>query len=105
MTGSTIMMTCSLEDLQHMIREVVMDCMTNSNPQPENKLLTRNEVCDILHIGSTTLSKFTKDGIIQGCRIGKRVLYLETDVRAALREMPNRQRWKKTKMEDEDDVD
>lgn len=84
------------------MREVMMEGNTNLNPPPENRLLTRQEVCDILHIGSTTLAKFTQEGVIQGRRIGKRVLYLESDVRAALREMPNRQRWLKARMEEDE---
>lgn len=72
-----------------------MECNTISSPPPENRLLTRDEVCEILHIGKTTLTKFTREGFIQGRRIGRRVLYLESDVRNALNEMPNRQKWKR----------
>jgi hypothetical protein len=103
MTGSTIMTTCSFEDLKATIREVMMECNTNLKPAPENRLMTRKEACAFLHCGPTKLSNCTRDGVIQGRRIGKRVLYLESDLRAALSEMPNRQKWKKARMEDEDD--
>ncbi len=102
MIESTIMFTCSVDDLKLIIREVVMECLQKSSPPPENRLLTRQEACELLHIGMTTLSKCTKDGDIHGRRIGKRILYLESDVRAALHEMPNRKKWKRRNMIEED---
>jgi excisionase family DNA binding protein len=105
MIESTIVFTCSVEDLKLMINEVVMECLQKSQTPPENRLLTRQEACELLHIGMTTLSKCTKDGDIQGRRIGKRILYLESDVRAALHEMPNRKRWKRRNKVEDDDED
>jgi len=51
------------------------------------KLLTRHETARMLGISLPTLHVWTKDGTIQGGKIGSRVRYRLTDVEEALRKI------------------
>jgi excisionase family DNA binding protein len=54
-------------------------------PNPSFKhYLTRQQVCDMLHISLPTLWKYTRSGLIKYSKIGRRVLYSEEAVVAAL---------------------
>lgn len=50
------------------------------------KYLSREEVCTILKVSMPTLNTYTKKGIIKGSKIGTRMLYLETDIKAAIKD-------------------
>jgi excisionase family DNA binding protein len=50
----------------------------------QTELLTRNEVCDLLHITLPTLHNWTKEGLITGYRIGTRIRYKRAEVLATL---------------------
>jgi hypothetical protein len=47
------------------------------------------------------VGRIVSEVIIQGSRIGKRALYWESDVRNALRKIPNLQKWKEEMMVDD----
>ncbi len=102
---SAIMIICSLDDLKKIIRGVVMECHQNSAPPPDNRRLISQEFCEFIHIVMTTLSNCSTEGVIHGRRIGKRILALESDVRAVLIEVPNRHKRKSklTTLADETD--
>lgn len=51
--------------------------------KPE-KTYTRDEVCEIAHISKPTLWKKTKSGEIRATNIGRRVVYLESEVKKIL---------------------
>lgn len=53
--------------------------------KPERNL-TRDEVCELLHISKPTLWKKTKQGEISAITIGRRVLYSESEVKRYLEE-------------------
>lgn len=53
--------------------------------QPE-RLLTRKETAKMLNITLPTLHKYDKDGLIKSSRIGRRVLYRESEILGALKE-------------------
>lgn len=50
----------------------------------ESDLISRDEVCDILHFNKTTLHKHTKSGRLQSYSIGNRVLYKRSEVLEAV---------------------
>ena len=53
----------TLEQLaETLIRLLNLKPIATPNPQPENDLLTREEVCKLLSINKTTLWKHTKSG-------------------------------------------
>lgn len=66
--------------------------LIGSLKQPDTKsavkYLSRQEVARLLKITLPTLHIYTKAGIIKGSRIGTRVLYLESDIIEAVKEIP-----------------
>jgi excisionase family DNA binding protein len=84
----------SLDDLKGIFKAVVLDAMReneskqferrNIRKEKEFEFLTRKETAKKLNISLVTLHNWTKDGKIQGMRIGTRVLYRVTDIDSAL---------------------
>ena len=54
------------------------------NTEPEEKILTRDEVCKLLNITKSTLWKRTKTGKIQSYGQGRRVYYKRSEVMESL---------------------
>jgi len=76
--------------LKELIRATVSEVLNNRAPeQLETKYLTRREVCDLLKISLPTLHGYVHEGKVKGHRIGRRVLFSETDIHDAVKEIPN----------------
>ena len=80
-------------DLKKMIREV-LDEKLNSVLEPKKSTvkilyLNRFEVADRLRISLPTLNNWTKEGIVQSYRIGRRVLFKEDEINSALKIVRN----------------
>lgn len=77
-------------DLEKMIQAAVKAELQNFSRwfekqiEDNDKTLTREETVKYLDISSTTLYRWTKEGIIQSHGIGSRVYYKLSDVNAAL---------------------
>ncbi|WP_339918511.1 helix-turn-helix domain-containing protein [uncultured Flavobacterium sp.] len=56
-----------------------------ANTQPENELMTRDEVCKMLSFNKTSLWKHTKSGKLKSYGIGNRVLYKRSEVVLAVK--------------------
>jgi hypothetical protein len=83
MTGFT--MTITPDELKQIVREAVLETMTEKNDKPaERKLYTRYETRDILHISLSTLDTYVKKGAITCSHVGKRVLFSQDDIDKAL---------------------
>lgn len=54
-------------------------------PQPQNDLMTRKEVCTLLSINFSTLWKHTKSGKLKSFGIGNRVFYSREQVLEAVK--------------------
>ena len=81
----------SLEDLSTMIRQsVATELQKVSNfipttPKDESdKILTREEVCKLLKVSTTTLFNWNNDKILENHKVGRRVYYMKADVMAKL---------------------
>lgn len=58
-------------------------------PQPnQSKYLTRLQAAELLHLTLPTLHVYTQAGIIRGHKVGRRVLYSEEDIKAAVQAIP-----------------
>ena len=79
---------CTETELKDLIKESVKQVLSfikESNQQePTNKLLTRKETCEILHINFSTLWKWNKNEKIPCHRIGNRVYYKLDEVQKRL---------------------
>lgn len=64
------------------VRDEMLKTLAEDRAQakPEN-MLTREEVCDLLHISKPTLWLKTKQGDIECVRVGRRVLYAESTIK------------------------
>ena len=61
--------------------EVIKAIETERQKAKPAKNYTRDEVCRIAHISKPTLWKKTKDGEIDAIKVGRRVLYSESEVK------------------------
>ena len=79
----------SVEDLSTMIRQSVaselqkVSNFISQTPKDESdKILTREEVCKLLKVSTTTLFNWNNDKILVNFKIGRRVYYMQSDVLA-----------------------
>lgn len=86
--------TISLQEFEDKISQIVENkikpLFTKNSEQNENYqevYLTRQEVATLFRISLPTLNNYTKQGIIQGHRMGRRVLYKKNEVEGMLQEI------------------
>ena len=89
MENSIILQNVSPEELKNLIKQAIRAELDN-HPKKENiKYLSREETAKLLKISLPTLHFYTKKGIIKSHRIGSRVLFLESDIQTAVKEIKN----------------
>jgi hypothetical protein len=54
--------------------------LTEPTAKGDEQLLTRKEAAAFLKISHPTLDRYTKEGIVNGRRIGQRILYSKDDL-------------------------
>ena len=64
------------------VRKALTDEKAQTKPEP---LLTREEVCALLHFTKPTLWRKTKSGELRAVHVGKRVLYPQSEVKKLMR--------------------
>ena len=78
-------MTITPDELEQLIREVLLETKTVNNDAPEEvKYYTRHEACEILKISLSTLDTYVKKGAIACSRLGTRVRFTQEDIDKAL---------------------
>ncbi len=77
----------SVEDLSTMIRQSVatelqkVSNLISKTPKDDSdKILTREEVCKLLDVSTTTLFNWNRDGILVNQKCGRRVYYSKASV-------------------------
>ncbi len=76
----------SLEDLTTIIRQAVaielkvVNLMTPSPKDDSDKILTREEVCKLLNVSTTTLHHWHNNKTLVNSKVGRRVYYMKSDV-------------------------
>ena len=83
MSGNFILL--QMDDLRQVVSEIVEEVCAkrglNEKPsEEEGEWLTRDEVCDMLHITYTTLWRMENGGVIKKHKIGRRNLYSKQEV-------------------------
>lgn len=81
------------EDLWEFFKEVMNmyfggEPANRLDPQTEKKYYTRDEVCAHLHITLSTLWRKEKNGEIKARKVGRRNLYLKSDVEGLIDKEP-----------------
>ncbi len=81
----------SLEDMTSIMREVVaseLQKVKNLNTEvpkdDSDNILTREDVCKLLKVSTTTLYNWNNDKILVNYKVGRRVYYRKSDVLAIL---------------------
>ncbi len=81
------------DDLRRVIREELEEKskteIAQKTTEKKATYLNRFEVADLLRISLPTLANWTKEGILQSYRIGKRVLYRVDEVNSSLQKVRN----------------
>jgi excisionase family DNA binding protein len=77
---SSTLIQISPEALTQMIVEAIAAHLQSEVKPVESELISRDEVCQLLHFNKTTLLKHTKSGKLKSYGIGGRVLYRREEV-------------------------
>ena len=77
----------NMDDLRQVVTEIVEEVCTKrvlneKKSIDESEWLTREEVCDMLHITYTTLWRKEKCGVIRKYKVGRKNLYSKKEVDA-----------------------
>jgi hypothetical protein len=83
MKGNFIML--QMDDLRQVVTEIVEEVCAKRglNDKPsvdEGEWLTREEVCDMLHITYTTLWRKEQEGVVRKHKMGRRNLYSKKEI-------------------------
>jgi hypothetical protein len=86
MENSILIRNLTVDELQDIIRVIVKEEIqqTLTFRRKETIYLTRKEAATFLKISLPTLNNYTKTGIVNGFRIGTRVLYKSEDLESNL---------------------
>lgn len=88
-SNSTIIQGITPEELSATFRQIVREELSVLTPKESGPCyLTRKEVSKLLKISLPTLSEYTRTGIINGCKVGTRILYLESDILESVKAIP-----------------
>lgn len=76
------------EELNDLLRTVIREELSSQPDNEPKRYRTRNETAKILHLSLPTLDQYTNEKLIEGSRIGMRVLYSEAAIAAAVKSIP-----------------
>ena len=85
MEAQILFQGCTFSELANSIADILQNQTPLQTQSQESDLISRDEVCDILHFNKTTLHKHTKSGRLQSYSIGNRVLYKRSEILAAVK--------------------
>ena len=85
MEAQILFQGCTFNELANSIAGILQNQAPLQTQSQESDLISRDEVCDILHFNKTTLHKHTKSGRLQSYSIGNRVLYKRSEILAAVK--------------------
>ena len=82
MEAQILFQGCTFNELANSIANILQ---SQTPPQTqESDLISRDEVCKILHFNKTTLNKHTRSGRLKSYSIGNRDLYKRSEVLEAV---------------------
>lgn len=88
MQSAVLVQNVSMSDIEATLSRLLDEKLSNLQPanQEPVKYLTRKETAAKLRISLPTLADWTRASILKSKRIGSRILYLSTDVEAAIKD-------------------
>ena len=92
LTQNLNIVNVSLEDMANTLREIVASelqkvieiIVPTHKEDDSDKIMTRDEVCKLLKVSTTTLFHWHNDKVLVNHKIGRRVYYIKADVMAKL---------------------
>lgn len=87
---SLVNFTFPVNELATALIEQLLPHLNGIKPQelsPAEKYLTRKETANQLNVSLPTLNEYTKRNLITGYRFGVRVMYKQSGIEAALKQM------------------
>ena len=89
MEHGLIIQPVNLDQLYEGFREIVRSEIKQlETPKKDTVYHTRKEAQKTLKISMPTLDEYTRKGIIQGSRLGSRILYTQEAIEAAVKQIP-----------------
>ncbi len=87
-SGINPIYTLTVQEFEVLVKASIY-AVLNKEPQkiPDDKLLTRQEVCSLLRVSYPTLLGYEKRGLVTGRRAGHRILFTRDDVLKALKKI------------------
>lgn len=88
-----IFQSVSQEELKKLIKDAILEILPDRDKESSKKessgkniYLTRKQTADLLQISLPTLHQYTKNCFIASYRIGNKIRYKESDIKAAIQE-------------------
>lgn len=72
------------DEFRKIVREEIRAALEDAKNAPQ-KMYSREEASQVLHITIPTLWKWEKQGVINGVRVNRRVLYSEDEISRVLK--------------------
>ena len=76
--NASVAVMVSLADLKEFVSEMVAEAAVK--PEAEEKYLTTDEVCEILHVSSNTLWRWNKSKYLCSVKVGRTPMYRQSDI-------------------------
>ena len=77
-SGSNALFVVSGGDLKEFALALIAE--TGAKPEAEEKYLTTDEVCEILHVSSNTLWRWNKSKYLCSVKVGRTPMYRQSDI-------------------------
>ncbi|GIU70441.1 MAG: hypothetical protein KatS3mg002_1677 [Candidatus Woesearchaeota archaeon] len=81
-----ILISITESELQNLISNAVREALAINQ---EKQILSFKEVCEMLNVSASCLNKWKSEGKIPYKKLGKRIFFSRTDIKAALNETGN----------------
>ena len=73
-----------LDKIEERIKSAIRISQQNNSESNKEELLSRKETAKMIKVSLPTLNKWTRRGLIQSHRIGRRVLYKIEDIQTSI---------------------
>ena len=72
-------------EVRQIVAEEIRAAIAEAKNQPK-KMYSRTEACKVLHVTVPTLWRWEKEGVINGVRVNRRVLFSEDEITRVLKQ-------------------
>lgn len=84
--GTNTLLVLNKNDLQELVFSLLDEWQSKQQQKPEEKYLSREEVCELLSVTKPTLWRWAKRGYLMPVKVGNRPLYRQSDIDKLMQE-------------------